>query len=317
MINASDIMLEQLSAAVDPRSKDAHADNGKTRIFISWSGNRSRALATALHRWLPIVLQNTQPWMSSADIRSGERWGTEVATQLENCDFGLLCITADNLNSPWILFEAGALSKSVEKGRVVPVVLDLDVSDITFPLGQFQARKADEQSIKALVRDINKSSSIKLEEPNLEAALDALWPDLSKRISDIPPSTDKRAAKRSTEDILEELVSTVRRLDARVCEFATKQSGPEQPPDEDPRRYLSMLTDGKFRFPHLETIADAIWPTYPDLARLIGDIIRDVESGDLEAADRKVRIVQVQAAALSGTHSKPWNFVSFAKKGIS
>lgn len=118
------------------------------KVFISWSGKRSEALAKALREWFPLVLHFVEPWLSQSDIQAGERWSVQVAKGLETCNFGVLCVTKENLNSPWILFEAGALAKSMEDGRVIPLLLDLDLKEISGPLAQFQAKKADNGGIK-------------------------------------------------------------------------------------------------------------------------------------------------------------------------
>ena len=81
------------------------------KIFISWSRNNSHNAAKALREWLPLLFQTIEPWLSSSDIMAGTRWANELAENLDKIDFGILCLTQDNVNSPWILFEAGALSK--------------------------------------------------------------------------------------------------------------------------------------------------------------------------------------------------------------
>jgi len=90
------------------------------RVFISWSGEHSGEVAKALQQWLPRVLQAVRPWLSSASIDPGARWSDEVAGALEELNFGILCLTPENLTSAWLLFEAGALSKTVSESRVVP-----------------------------------------------------------------------------------------------------------------------------------------------------------------------------------------------------
>ena len=78
------------------------------KIFISWSGPRSKAMAEALKEWLPNVIQAVDPWVSSSDIDAGMRWTPALAEQLQQTQLGILCLTAENLNAPWLLFEAGA-----------------------------------------------------------------------------------------------------------------------------------------------------------------------------------------------------------------
>jgi hypothetical protein len=111
------------------------------KVFISWSGQRSQALAQALRGWLPLVLHYVEPWVSESDIAAGDRWAQSIAEELEASNFGILCITPENLNSQWVLFEAGALAKSMQDAKVIPLLFGLEFSDISGPLAQFQAKK--------------------------------------------------------------------------------------------------------------------------------------------------------------------------------
>ena len=111
------------------------------RVFLSWSGERSRLLADALRGWLRPVIQSIDPWMSAEDLSKGTRWGLDLATQLEDTDFGLLCVTRENTDTPWLLFEAGALSKK-EQARVIPILLDIEPIQLKGPIRQFNAATA-------------------------------------------------------------------------------------------------------------------------------------------------------------------------------
>jgi hypothetical protein len=84
------------------------------QVFISWSGQRSRAVAEVLRTWLPKVIQSLDPWMSDEDIDAGSRWLADVTTSLNQAKVGLICVTPENQHKPWLLFEAGALSRSIE-----------------------------------------------------------------------------------------------------------------------------------------------------------------------------------------------------------
>ncbi len=113
------------------------------RVFISWSGGRSKAVGAALKSWLPNVFQDASTWMSDHDIDAGARWASDLAEQLEKIDYGVICLTAANTDSPWLLFEAGSLAKSVQEARVVPYLIDLAPTDVSYPLAQFQGVTAD------------------------------------------------------------------------------------------------------------------------------------------------------------------------------
>jgi hypothetical protein len=78
----------------------------------------------------------------------------ELAKALEGAELGILCLTKENLSSPWILFEAGALSKSMSEGRVVPLLVDLQPTDLDGPLSQFQAITATKEGIRRLLKVI-------------------------------------------------------------------------------------------------------------------------------------------------------------------
>jgi len=188
------------------------------KVFISWSGERSQVFAKALHEWLPMVLQSVVPWLSHADISAGDRWADTVAKELETCDFGITCITRENMSSPWIHFEAGALAKRMQEGRVIPLLLDIDFKDISGPLAQFQAKKAERDGVLAIVNAINELSQVKVSETLLPKQFEALWPKLEKQVNEIPKTQLPAKPQRAQHEILEELVASIRGLDMRVRE---------------------------------------------------------------------------------------------------
>ena len=127
------------------------------QVFISWSGPRSRAIATALRSWLPRVIQSLRPWMSDSDIAAGSRWFYEVSDKLEACRIGLICVTPENQASPWLHFEAGALSKAVDISNICPIGFELSPGQISGPLSQFQSVELDEEGMLKVVSSLNKA----------------------------------------------------------------------------------------------------------------------------------------------------------------
>jgi hypothetical protein len=186
------------------------------KIFISWSGNRSHALADSLREWIPLVLHYIEPWLSQTDIEAGQRWAEQVAKELETSNFGIVCITQENVSSPWVLFESGALAKSLQGSRVVPFLLDLEFRDITGPLAQFQAKKADRTGAFDIVQSLNQLSPHPIPEDRVKQLFDALWPELEKKIASIPKPASLIKHSRPQPEVLEELVANVRALDSRL-----------------------------------------------------------------------------------------------------
>src|SRR5437764_4301388 len=125
------------------------------KVFISWSGERSKALAEALYSWLPNVIQAVQPWMSANDIEKGTRWRSGLANELEQASISIICLTPENLDAPWLNFEAGALSRQQQNSYVCTFLFGLEPIDVREPLAQFQSTKADKEDIKKLVHTIN------------------------------------------------------------------------------------------------------------------------------------------------------------------
>jgi hypothetical protein len=85
------------------------------KVFISWSGDLSHKLGEAFHKWLPGALQTVRPYFTPADVEKGARWSSEIAKELESADVGVLFITRENVNSAWLLYEAGALARALGK----------------------------------------------------------------------------------------------------------------------------------------------------------------------------------------------------------
>lgn len=188
-----------------------NSEGVQMKVFLSWSGARSRAIAEALREWLPNVIQAVEPWMSAEDVDKGLRWSSEIAVQLEGTRFGIICLTPDNLESPWILFEAGALSKTIDKAFVCPFLFGLDPSDVKGPLAQFQATKAEKDDTKRLITTINNALGDQaLAAQKIETAFEHWWRDLEWALRSVKEIAGDAKPERSDREILEEVLELVR-----------------------------------------------------------------------------------------------------------
>jgi hypothetical protein len=94
--------------------------------------------------------------MSEHDIKAGALWEKELIKNLNQTDCGILLLTKENQNAPWLLFEAGVLSKSSNKEKVIPYRIDLQLAEIAAPLTRFQGVNADKKGYPAISRKLER-----------------------------------------------------------------------------------------------------------------------------------------------------------------
>lgn len=187
------------------------------KVFISWSGKKSKKIALIFRDWLPTVIQSIKPFVSSEDIEKGARWNTDIAQELKESSFGLICVTKENLESPWLNFEAGALSKTIDNTFVAPFLFDVKPSDLTgSPISQFQSTNFSREDMKRLVETLNAASENTLDTPRLDKAFELCYPDLEKSINELIKAKTDEEEKTEVSDyqanniVLEEVLDTVR-----------------------------------------------------------------------------------------------------------
>ncbi|MBI3770413.1 MAG: toll/interleukin-1 receptor domain-containing protein [Deltaproteobacteria bacterium] len=186
------------------------------KVFISWSGDRSRAVADVLRRWFPSVLQAVRPYFSPDDVAKGSRWSSEIAKELEGSRVGLLVITPENQEAPWLLFEAGALAKNLDRSKVCPLLFGgMEPTDVKGPLVQFQAAQFSKDEMKRVIKMMNGDLAESALLPDvLDSVFEMWWPKLEEQVARELEGSDESddEARRSERDLLEEVLALTRRL---------------------------------------------------------------------------------------------------------
>lgn len=187
------------------------------KVLISWSGRRSKYVANFFYGWVANVNQLVEPWLSE-EMPKGVRWSPEIAKTLDETRFGVFCVTPENQSEPWLNFEAGALSKTVqEKTYVCPYLIDLKPTDVVGPLKEFQLTKPDEEDTFKLMRSMNQALGDRaLSEDKIKASFSKWWPDLERALKKIPPSEKAVPKTRDPKEIQEETLEIVRRIDSSL-----------------------------------------------------------------------------------------------------
>lgn len=189
------------------------------KVFLSWSGQRSKEVASLLSDWLCCVIQASRPWISTRDLDRGSLWFGEINDQLKDTTVGIICLTQENKTRPWILFEAGALAKGLSTSRVCTLLVDLEPKDIEDPLAQFNHTFPTKESVLGLVKTLNNAlASNGLDNRILEQVFETYWPQFDEGFKAILTNTAAQppSKPRPKEDILGEILENTRMLSAKV-----------------------------------------------------------------------------------------------------
>lgn len=189
------------------------------KVFLSWSGQRSKEVANLLSDWLCCVIQASRPWISTRDLDRGSLWFGEINDQLKDTTVGIICLTQENKNRPWILFEAGALAKGLSTSRVCTLLIDLEPKDIEDPLAQFNHTFPMRESVLGLVKTLNNAlPGNGLDNRILEQVFDTYWPQFEFKFNTVLASTDAQppSKPRPKEDVLGEILENTRMLNSKI-----------------------------------------------------------------------------------------------------
>ncbi len=155
------------------------------KVFICWAGELSHKVALILRDWLPSVLQDVDPWVSSEDIEKGAQWTLALGKELRTTPMGIVCLVPGNLTEPWLNFEAGAMSRSIDAARVAPFLVGVDRGDVLGPLAQFQSTIFEKEDVRKLVHSINRASERPIPLELVNKTFDLCWPHLARRIEEL------------------------------------------------------------------------------------------------------------------------------------
>ena len=163
------------------------------RVFLSWSGSLSHDLAKVLDWWIPLVIQSARTFFSE-DIDKGQRWSAALGEQLSESDYGIVCVTKDNVTAPWLHFEAGAISKAIGKSYVSPLLFNIKPGELRDPLSQFQVTVCEKDDIFRLMRSINSRlpTETQLSDELLTSEFTEWWPKLEKELERIKEIATKQ-----------------------------------------------------------------------------------------------------------------------------
>jgi hypothetical protein len=186
------------------------------KVFISWSGERSHAVAKALHEELACLMNEVEPFISSEDIEKGTAWFPHISNELANSDFGIICLTPENIESRWVHFEAGALACKFSNKKVAPVLIELEEAQLRPPLSQLNFTRFKKDDVLKLMAAINGNLKKPLVEDNLKKSFERWWSPFEQKVNEALKQFRLVSAimpkRRDDREILEEILSLMRSI---------------------------------------------------------------------------------------------------------
>jgi len=183
------------------------------KVFIAWSGAHSKRIGETLKDWVHSVL-HCATFVSSKDIEAGSLWRAELAQQLADTNVGILVLTPENKDSPWVLYEAGALGKDPKVSRVCPLLFGgLQPAHITGPLADLQMQPFSKEGVRATAAAINAAlGEAALDGGLFDKTFDKWWPDLERDVMEAEKKSKGGVALQppSDHELLIEILTAVR-----------------------------------------------------------------------------------------------------------
>uniref|UniRef100_A0A942T1Q4 Toll/interleukin-1 receptor domain-containing protein n=1 Tax=Neobacillus citreus TaxID=2833578 RepID=A0A942T1Q4_9BACI len=231
---------------------------------MSWSKDASRTVAEEFAKWLPRVIQECEPFISS-DTSKGDRWFDTIETNLAEARVGVLFLTPENADAPWLNYEAGAL-RTLQSGnmkRLCAVFVGMKTADYDGPIKNFQMTDfSDKADMLKLMESINEAAERPLESRMLEQEFGEKWERLRVSTADAVdvarkslPKPTAAPSRRTQDDKLDEVLDLLRELrfaDARVPHLTArdKRSLDRKQLDADRRQFdadiASALASGNY-----------------------------------------------------------------------
>lgn len=257
-------------------------------VFISWSGERSRAMAVALDQWLRRVIQAANPFFSK-EIDRGSFWHESIRASLKSVRFGIVCVTPENIGAPWLNYEAGALAEQLD-GHTVPWLLGSKPEALKdSPMSRLQASTADRDGTFGVVQALNASLGKPVADAILLDVFGDAWPRLEMQLQAIPPAETK-TEKRAPDDMLEEIVRLCRQIALDQANVRKTAMPPRRRP---PVKFGPSLTFGTVQDDDLFSPEAVASPAFVDLVTELANAVQVERSTSVDLQAMVERVIGV------------------------
>ena len=174
------------------------------RIFLSWSGDRSKAAALGLKSLLESTFPDAVDVFISDHIDAGDTWARTTRKRAGAVSIWCSVPDAGQLSSALAAIRGRGHREKFGSTRVVPYLIDdLPAAADRSPLAQFQHVKASREGTLRLVKSINAvRENPQINEQKLETLFKGWWRDFEDTLNALPVSAGKQPNPRSDRELL-------------------------------------------------------------------------------------------------------------------
>ena len=277
------------------------------KIFIAWSKDTSGAIGNALRKWLMKISKKFTPIISTQDIALGSVWRTSLGEELTDADYGVLCVTEDNLESPWLCYEAGALGistashdKEEHKPRIAPILFgNVKASQVASPIQDFQSKPFTRDNMLALALDLTeryRDVSPNLNPPDerdIERNFNASYEELESEIQAILKEAEETRIRRKREAEETHIREKLDEFDKTLKDFQLDNG-------DDEMIQMGNLVFGKLRADFLAQ--KGLTKSGEDFANKYLELLRSNENAKNAVSARHLQSVLSELIKLLETH---------------
>ena len=150
------------------------------KCIVSWSGEKSRRIASYLTSFLSRVLPEVEWWISERSLEPGREWWPELRESLRCSRNAILCLTQENMDASWLLFEAGAVFKGDSEARIHSILFGR--RKLEEPLREFQYTRFGGDDMRKMLDGMRERLNDPPSFTEVHERFDRYWDDLRKAV---------------------------------------------------------------------------------------------------------------------------------------
>ena len=157
------------------------------QVYISWSGQMSYKLGLLVRDLIRKVTPDLEVWISAEDIQAGARWSTDLIQIIDEISFCIVCVDPSSCHSPWLSFELGAISKTIDKYNIRILYYEVKPSTVEGPVSQFSPILIDPNEFRRFFEDLQAVFPRRITSHfDTMSNLDEFWEDFDREVAEIP-----------------------------------------------------------------------------------------------------------------------------------